>query len=102
MFESQEDLKLLAESMGYEATITGFNGMGVSILHKEAAESPEYWELYNPLTNNDQMVEIMEKFKFPMAYCRTSNHWLAYKSRGKTINEAVLNAVIALVESSDE
>jgi len=51
--------------------------------------------IYNPLTNNDQMVEIVERLKISIEYQR-KDKWLAETQDelafGKIINEAVCNA----------
>jgi len=91
-----EQLKVIAEGMGYELNERGYpvkyKGMEVFFLHV-SDEQP-----YNPLTNNDQMVEIMERLEIDVEYTKygvetglivnTKN----YYGKGKTINEAVCNA----------
>ena len=94
-----EKLKIIAEGMGYEIfsndnprikdRLVVWNGKDI---HTRC--------IYKPLTNNDQMVEIMEKLKITVrAIPNVSEDWFAepypYGNRmgsGKTINEAACNA----------
>ena len=101
-----EELKVIAEGVGYEASITnksmGGDNMWVNIKEHPLASATN---IYNPLTNNDQMVEIMERLKVAVQWSRTDSCWISeilflpensdaiiYDSEGKTINEAVCNA----------
>ena len=62
---------------------------------------------YNPITNNGQMVEIMEKLKIDVEH-RTGHKkaWLITKKgtrgfNGKTINEAVCRAALEYFKGRD-
>ena len=91
-----EQLKVIAEGMGYEIRssktsmsedrLMVWNGFDISTRQK-----------YNPLTNNDQMVEIINELKIDTEYWYRLDEWSAEprggaSRRGKTINEAVCNA----------
>lgn len=96
-----ETLKKIAEYMGYEVRLTE--------LFEPVTANDELClkgtqVRYNPLTNNDQMVEIMEKLKMDVYHYPDEDYcWKALVRRGKqqeglTINEAVLNAASELVK----
>lgn len=95
-----EKLKVIAEGMGYEATIQFFEGCSCYIKYKDIIDGDKdcaVTELYNPLTNNDQMVEIMEKHVD--AVTSVNNHLGRYRASieqsfgyGETYREAVCNA----------
>ena len=88
-----EQLKVIAEGMGYE---------GVEIV-RGATVWITKTIIYRPhTTNNDQMVEIMEKLRLTI-WCEPAiKEWCAskqdslgdtnYQDEGETINEAVCNA----------
>ena len=97
-----EELKVIAYAIGK---------MNVHIRHEEVLHElptcephPRCIVTYNPLTNNDQMVEIMERLKVAVQWSRTDSCWISeilflpensdaiiYDNEGKTINEAVCN-----------
>lgn len=86
-----EELKVIAEGMGY---ISGLNGYMEPCFYKLGGRHPEEIE-YTPLTNNDQMVEIMEKLKISIWFDGVT--WVAQiknnnRSLEDTINEAVCKA----------
>ena len=103
-----ETLKKIAEYVGYE-TKTLKGSAKLYCLKNPNAQIPSYFE-YIPLTNNDQMVEIMEKLlqehgmfdfeKLKSGGVAIRDHWDDSKSLGggKTVNEAVLNAASELVK----
>ena len=89
-----EQLKVIAEGMGYK--IQNIDPSSVYVKH---AGFTVYGFPYNPLTNNDQMVEVMEKLSRHGILEIDSNIkgecFVTYDSHdysGKTINEAVCNA----------
>ena len=87
-----EKLKVIAEGMGYEASMHPNGWVYIWIDDK--------WIKYNPLTNAEQCMEIMEEVKITLLYDFVLNYWSASKVKGskriigegKTINEAVCNA----------
>ena len=87
-----EQLKVIAEGMGY--IILGDSSLYPTV--KKAEHSKVV--AYNPLTNNDQMVEIIEKLKIDLYYYPDEDYcWKALVRRDTqqeaiTINEAVCNA----------
>ena len=98
-----EKLKVIAEGMGYSAVV--IEAFDIHSKPNHVKIQPANGVLrgftldYNPLTNNDQMVEIMEKLKvsllqndddFITAYLEIDE--IYFSARGKTINEAVCNA----------
>jgi len=56
-----EKLKQIAEGMGYEAEIRDKDFTYEHVVIAGNSHVGIKWLKYNPLTNNDQMVEIMEK-----------------------------------------
>ena len=95
-----EKLKVIAEGMGYEVAIKPRNING-TVEDAVFSFHGEVW--YDPIINNDQMVEIMEKLKVGVNYDFYRDVFLSYiyddfgvillsKNEGKTINEAVCNA----------
>jgi len=91
-----EQLKVIAEGMGYINIHVSAPYVYIDYSHNDLLTN------YNPLTNNDQMVEIIEKLldlgwtisKFEDKYlltleivCNVSTQFM-----DKTINEAVCNA----------
>jgi len=89
-----EQLKVIAEGMGYETEIRSgtFNTLNCYI---QARGEKGINHLYFPLTNNDQMVEILNKFQFDIQWFGlTCVIFLngAMIGEGKTIHEAVCNA----------
>jgi len=90
-----EQLKVIAEGMGYEVVV---------IRDHVWYDYDEYdltkAKVYYPLTNNDQMVEIMEKLartnSLEIKITLGCNPLITYDFTnyyaGKTINEAVCNA----------
>ena len=101
-----ETLKKIAEYMGLSPRLTKINSGFVL----EAKVGSYGWIDYNPLTNNDQMVEIMERLvrehgKLAFEVLKNENieiqdYWNEDKSygEGRIINEAVLNAASELVK----
>lgn len=98
-----EMLKVIAEGMGYTVRLSELNeictsGDGVFIERGKVLNTT----YYNPLTNNDQMVEIMEKLIHECIYhirgganpndVHIRDKDYALVAKGKTINEAVCNA----------
>jgi len=87
-----EQLKVIAEGMGYE--VAYINTIGAVFIHGKLPSR------YNPLTNNDQMVEIIEKLarddsleiKITIGCKPLVTYNFADYYIGKTINEAVCNA----------
>ena len=87
-----EQLKVIAEGMGYHFDCINDGVVLVST-------NVNLWE-YNPITNNDQCMEIMEKlhtwvtWPFHKHSCEIliSKEGKSYIGKGKTINEAVCNA----------
>ena len=92
-----EDLKRLAEYMGY-ISVSDYND---EVYTREKDNIIRELK-YNPLTNNDQMVEIMEKFKMSLDWDTEKFHWVVFSEGmwvdGKTINEAVTLAAIAAIK----
>ena len=91
-----EQLKVIAEGMGYESSI-----VNSSCFYKHPDEFESHItinDFYNPLTNNDQIVEIIEKLKIDLYYYPDEDYcWKALVRRDTqqeaiTINEAVCNA----------
>ena len=102
MIMNTEKLKVIAEGMGYTSWIS------------DIYSKPECWYetgnmhefikkgRYNPTTNNDQMVEIMEKILNSLKNIKIINFTSGVnvsfgffgdlEGEGKTINEAVCNA----------
>ena len=92
---NKEQLKIIAEGMGYEVRPS---------LNPLLADRVVVWNgkdihtrgIYNPLTNNDQMVEIMERIPLEtkrdgdLHYARVIGTSIWFIS--KTLNEAVCNA----------
>jgi len=98
-----EKLKIIAIGMGYEAAITESCDR---VCYREKGNT--LWFDYSPdTTNNDQMVEIMERLKIAVHFW--NEEWCANRyteidgiekgSIGKTINEAVCNAAYEYFES---
>jgi len=89
-----EQLKVIAEGMGYKCEYNSADAPMIFI--------HDIWMVYFPILNNDQMVEIMEKFDGDIEIHKTSPSLIevalhvqftkTYYGRGKTINEAVCNA----------
>jgi len=97
-----EQLKVIAEGMGYKSKVTP-SRRSIKTYPYNYCPKLERWKLYNPLTNNDQMVEIMEKLKVKTwwnedeklrkAFIPSANNDIETGfGFGKTINEAVCNA----------
>jgi len=100
---TQEQLKVIAEGMGYEAQPLTNQFNGLMVIFRGRGRIPFS---YNPLTNNDQMVEIMERLKLSTSHLINPDAILAtlnisfldaeYEGdtefEGKTIHEAVCNA----------
>ena len=97
-----EELKVIAEGMGY---ISGLNGYMEPCFYK-LIYTPCFYKLggrhqeeieYNPLTNNDQTVEIIGKLaedNLEITYQKLNSnlHYIIIDGeeyKGKTINEAV-------------
>jgi len=91
-----EKLKIIAEGMGKDVRICDYPPAfkGKVLLWENHKEF-----VYTPLTNNDQMVEIMEKLKTNLINY-SSDGWECYTNpidpatrfKGKSVNEAVCNA----------
>jgi hypothetical protein len=86
-----DKLKVIAEGMGYYVNPSIEEGITV--------DNEGHWIDYAPDTsNNDQMVEIMEKLKLCVEYMADGNYRsypagrMCLMETGKTINEAVCNA----------
>ena len=99
-----EDLKQLAEYMGYGVDVRPFDET-VYIYNKQKDEKLHYklHKEYNPLTNAEQCLELMEKFKSQTQWSEPLQEWYVLDSyggigEGKTINEAVTNAAIAAIK----
>lgn len=90
-----EKLKVIAEGMGLREPYINIRGK----MHYWCKDGREHFE-YNPLTNNDKMVEIMDKLRIEI-HCDSEDWWAKPYvhmgkqhnwALGKTINEAVCNA----------
>jgi len=55
---NSEQLKVIAEGVGHEAKVTP-SRCSIKTYPYGYCPKLERWKLYNPLTNNDQMMEIM-------------------------------------------
>ena len=102
-----EDLKQLAEYMGWlDVHIQHLNGLYV-VLGVPVGCSAQ--EEYSPLTNAEQCLELMERFKMSASHLDNGG-WVTYigtddaglgfptaTAKGKTINEAVTLAAIAAI-----
>ncbi len=96
-----ESLKQLAEYMGYEAAYSYQHPNEIIIKKSD-------WEDFDPLTNAEQCLELMEKFKVDLIqykkgiqariYTKTPHPFSSIERTGKTINEAVTNAAIAAIK----
>jgi len=92
-----EQLKVIAEGMGYKPVDHPSPSRQGDV---QMYEKGEFYPMtqYNPLTNNGQMVEIVEKLKLDICYDHDSGGWEAYYNnndecmRGKIINEAACKA----------
>jgi len=88
-------LKVIAEGMGYEAEIRDKDFTYEHVVIAGNSHVGIKWLKYNPLTNNDQMVEIIERL-CPELYYDVGEWYCTYEDDtyvyGKTINEAVCNA----------
>lgn len=90
-----EELKIIAEGMGVE--IEDSKLCGLTVVKSNSAIYLR--DIYNPLTNDTQLVEIMEKLRVGVEHS-SGEIWLAYADRfqpysqGKTINEAVCKAAL--------
>ena len=90
-----EKLKVIAEGMGYQASNFYWPSYSGKIKYITVKGKE-----YNPLTNAEQCMEIMEEVKITLLYDFVLNYWSASKVKGskriigegKTINEAVCNA----------
>ena len=103
------DLKMLAEYMGHR-TLMDLTGSDVLISKVTIkSEKKEYGYItYNPLQNNDQLVELIEKLKMDIVYWHQSKEWSAEITDkngkpttgvyGETLAEAVVNAAIEMVK----
>jgi len=94
-----EKLKVIAEGMGYE--IHSIHDDIVFTIH--AGFRVNGFPYQPDTTNNDQMVEIMERLKISASFRLVEKDWLTstwgdsaqvgiIRATGKTINEAVCNA----------
>jgi len=105
-----EMLKVVAEGMGYrKSRITWNSDIYVAVEHKTSNRDIEY----NPLTNTEQCMEIMEKLNIQL---RRQTHkpnglWVArieyvvnqmIVKEGETINEAVCLAAYSHFKEGDE
>lgn len=87
-----EHLKVIAKGMGYKAKVTP-SRCSIAVYPYSHCPKLVRWKLYNPDTNNDQMVEIIKKCMLEttqdggLHYARQVNAtvWML----GRTINEAV-------------
>ena len=93
-----EKLKVIAEGMGYEVAIKPRNIRG-TITDAVFNYNGEVW--YNPLTNAEQCMEIMEKLKLDVVWWPEQKEWSSERCiagsstigyTGKTITEAVCKA----------
>jgi len=95
-----EKLKIIAEGMGYERVVIAKDCNPPKVMKLRVRLVGFERDEYNPLTNNDQMVKIMEKCKICVMPHDIEVFWEAYlgykgkiyEANGKTINEAVCNA----------
>ena len=96
---SPEQLKIIAEAMGYE--IANFNdGFNPATVY---AWINNVEVKYNPSTNAEQLLEIIEKFKIEITWLGndvcTAFGLIGYSSgEGKTLAEAVLSAIWETIE----
>jgi len=92
-----EQLKVIAEGMGIEVEDTTM--LGLTVVKSNSATYLRH--AYNPIKNNDQMVEIMEKLKLHTWWFEKDKLWKSVRDSdlytptfiglGKTIREAVCN-----------
>ena len=85
-----EMLKVIAEGIGYKESI-----YKVTQIYDGVTIPPQ--SDYNPLTNAEQCMEIMEKLKLEMDYFNNRQEWRVNISKhkfslGKTIPEAICKA----------
>lgn len=100
-----ESLKQLAEYMGYEVT-KSFNFIPEkNTVYVGRCEYPTHnASIYNPLTNTEQCLELMEKLKINLEHNGQLNRWESFITPAaeywfaETINEAVTNAAIAAIK----
>ena len=98
-----EDLKQLAEYMGYKVKWTSSHNPEV-YLEIETEWSTELIN-YSPLTNAEQCLELIQKFKMDIewdkAVCMVDTFSLKNgfsEGASKSLNEAVTNAAIAAIK----
>ena len=104
-----EQLKAVAEYMGYEVRESDNPKLTDRVVIWNGKDIHTR-EIYNPLQNSDQCLELMEKFKICVMPAEENIFWDAYlghdgkiyEAVGKTINEAVTLAAIAYVDSVKE
>ena len=110
------DLLICAELLGYETLV---DPDGVIHYRAKTETGLQHWfNEYNPLTNNAQAMELLkwiltrdmskyghvalERFGETDFYVSAadldSDRW-AFKGNGKALNEAIINAVVAMEES---
>jgi len=102
-----EQLKRVAEYIGRIAHIRTFEGDYVTaeyIHNFPDGESYTMEETYNPLTNPEQLLELIEKLLSFEAVIDKFNktYWVRIKSKGihetgKTLAEAVIKAVLEMI-----
>lgn len=89
-----DKLRVIAEGMGYIIIDTHAANFPDSVFIETSLGD----DVYDPITNNDQMVEIMERLKIDVEHHGDKiKAWVNIKDSnrafwGKTINEAVCNA----------
>ena len=88
-----EELKIIAEGMGYYVNPSMEDGVTIDI--------NGHWFDYNPDTTNDtQCMEIMERLKLSVrwqhdiCYVSQTRYFASGVSNGKTIREAVCKAAL--------
>ena len=100
-----ENLKKVAEYMGYEVTLgNAAQWEGIALIWNKNERTP-----YNPIQNSDQCLELMERLLSEGATIDKidSNYWIRIKGIGlhkssNSINEAVTLAAIAYVEGLEK
>jgi len=94
-----DKLKLIAEGMGYERVVIAKDCNPPKVMKLKVRLVGFERDEYSPLTNNNQMVEIINK-THPSIDWIDDDLWqviihkksVTYEGWGKTINEAVCNA----------
>ena len=97
-----EELKIIAEGMGINVRVDG------DYCSLEPKHGDTHYTAYNPLADDTQCMEIMEKLKITLLHDFVLECWSASKVKnnnrvigeGKTINEAVCKAALEYFKTS--